>query len=114
VQVDGVRLFAYRVVYVGCIIILSLQSAMASRGPTDHHLWLPVVEILAALMFLHSRLESVGLTVLLGVYAVAAATTALSGRIPARFVLYAAFALLLAQLTSGHRRLGADSHSPPG
>ena len=88
----------YRVLYVACIVALSVQTMVAARGVSDHHFWLPVIEIVGALLLLLSRTQRAGLAILLVVYAVAGVVTIHSGHLPVYLLLYAGSAALLVQL----------------
>jgi len=85
------------VLYVACIVALSVQTMTDARGLRDHHIWLAALEIIGALLLLSSAaLQHVGLVILLAVYAVAAVVTIHAGHLPIYLALYAGTALYLA------------------
>jgi hypothetical protein len=87
----------FRLLYVACIIGLSVQTAAGARGSADHHFWLAVVEILGALLLAWRRTQMAGLVVLLGVYAIATIITLHAGHLPLYLILYAGAAVAIAR-----------------
>jgi hypothetical protein len=88
-------LWWYRVVYVACIVIMSVETMAHARNVTDHHFWLGGLEVIGALALLLRRTQLAGLVILLAVYAVVASHTVLTGGIPSAVVLFAASALVV-------------------
>jgi len=88
----------YRVVYVGCIVVLSAETMRTARAMSDHRFWLAGIEILTALLLLARRTQRVGLVGLLIVYAVVALHAITLGEVPAALVLFAASAILIVSL----------------
>lgn len=94
----------FRVLYVVCIVALSVQAMVSTTGPRDHHTWLPALEIVGALLLLSVTLQRAGLVILLCVYALAAIITIHSGHLPIYLLLYAGTALFLVQTGSDRRQ----------
>lgn len=87
----------FRLLYVACIVGLSLQTMVQTHGLTDHHTWLAGLEIVGALLLLGRQLQRIGLALLLIVYAIAAALIVHQGHLPLFLVLYAGTAIFLVQ-----------------
>jgi hypothetical protein len=85
----------FRVLYVACIVALSVQAMHGATGLRDHRVWLPALEILGALLLLGRRVQRVGLAILLAVYLIAAAITLHMGHLPIYLLLYAGTAIFL-------------------
>lgn len=85
----------FRLLYVGCIVALSLQAMREAVSLRDHHAWLPAFEILGALLLLGRRVQRVGLVILLAVYLLAAVLTLHMGHLPVYLLLYAGTAIFL-------------------
>lgn len=88
----------YRLVYVACIVYLSIETAVGARGLADHHLWIGSAEAVAAAMLLFRAVRYFGLAALLVIYALVAGTTVAAGHVPAHLIIYAASAVLIVQL----------------
>lgn len=92
----GVRALAvYRVVFVGCIVVMSVRTALSASRLADHHFWLAAIEIVAALLLLARRTQRGGLALLLVVFAAVAVHDLLTGRTPVDLVLYGASAMAI-------------------
>ena len=92
-------LATYAVVFSGFIVWASLRTAM---NPAPHGLsvqYLAVVEVLGAILFAFRRTRSLGLIVLLAVFAVAVTIELHLHELPFRFVFYAASALFVQYLS---------------
>jgi hypothetical protein len=85
----------FRVLYVGCIVALSLQAMHGAVSLRDHRAWLPAFEILGALLLLGRRLQRAGLAILLAVYLIAGVLTLHMGHLPVYLLLYAGAAIFL-------------------
>jgi hypothetical protein len=86
----------YRPTYVACVVLLSVQAAVHAKGFADHHFWLPLIEVIGALLFLPRATRRVGLVILLLTYAVAGAHALLQGEAPVWVVLLGASAIVAA------------------
>jgi hypothetical protein len=92
----GARTLAvYRAVFVGCIVFMSVRTALSASSFADHHFWLAAIEVAAALLMLPRRTQRGGLALLLLVFAVAAVHGLLTGRVPVDLVLYGASAVAI-------------------
>jgi hypothetical protein len=92
----GVRALAvYRVVFVGCIVVMSVRTALSATSVADHHFWLAAIEAIAALLLLPRRTQRGGLALLLAVFAAVAAHELLTGGMPIDLVLYGASAIAI-------------------
>lgn len=91
----GRPLAVFRVVFVACIVGMSVLTARAATEYTDHRFWLATIEAVAALLMLARRTQIGGLVVLLAVFAVAATHGLLTGRLPLDLVLYGAAAITI-------------------
>jgi hypothetical protein len=87
-------LAAYRWVFSVLIVVASLQALFAAQREPGVVL-LAGAEIAGALILLWRRTQWLGAALLLVVFAVAQAISALHGEWPIRFLLYAASALLI-------------------
>jgi hypothetical protein len=96
-----------RVVYVLCIVALSVQTMGEAHGLGDHHFWLAGCEIIGNCLLLVWQTQIAGLSVLLAVYLIAAIVTLHRGHLPTSLVLYAATALCVVQ---GDRPAGAAAY----
>jgi hypothetical protein len=88
-------LAVYRVVFVACIVVMSVRTAWSASRLADHHFWLAAIEVAAALLLLARRTQRGGLALLLVVFAVAAVHGLLTGRVPVDLVLYGASAMAI-------------------
>jgi hypothetical protein len=88
-------LWWYRIVYVGCITVLSIETMTHAKSMTDHHFWLGGIEVIGALLLLVRRTQLTGLVILSLVYAGAAVHTLLTGGVPAGLALFAASAWII-------------------
>jgi hypothetical protein len=87
----------YRFTFSTLIAIASLQTLAAARE--DHGVaLLATAEIAGALSLCWRRMQWLGATLLLGVFACAQTMAALQGEWPTRFLLYAASALLIVMM----------------
>jgi hypothetical protein len=84
--------------YAGLIIAASAITIWTSWRRETGVVSLALVEILGTILFLITRLRTVGLGLLLMVFSVATSVELLSGTLPIRFLLYGAYALLLWRL----------------
>jgi hypothetical protein len=84
--------------YTGLIIAASAITIWTSWRRETGVVSLALVEILGTILFLITRLRTVGLGLLLMVFSVATSVELLSGTLPIRFLLYGAYALLLWRL----------------
>jgi hypothetical protein len=87
----------FRLLYVACIVALSVQTMVVAKGVLDHHFWLAALEIVGALLLLVATLQRIGLVILLAVYTVAALITIHAGHLPIYLALYAGTAVFLVQ-----------------
>jgi hypothetical protein len=94
----------FRLLYVACIVALSVQTMASATGFHDHHFWLAGLEIVGALALLMPALQGVGLGILLLVYAIAAVITIHAGHLPIYLILYAGTAVFLVQNDRAGRR----------
>jgi hypothetical protein len=88
-------LAVYRVVFVGCIVVMSVRTAASASRVTDHHFWLAAIEAIAALLLLPRRTQRGGLALLLAVFAGVAVHGLLTGQMPIELVLYGASAITI-------------------
>lgn len=101
----------YRLCYCLLILIASIQTLAADGAADPHVVPLATAEIAGALLLLVPRTQSLGLTLLLGVFACAQVMAALSAAWPTRFAQYAASALLIVLLDRALRARRASSYS---
>jgi uncharacterized membrane protein YphA (DoxX/SURF4 family) len=90
----------YPPLYVVSVVALSIQTLAGANGRLDHHSWLALLEIIAAIGLLFPRTRRVGLALLLAVFVLASIITMHSGRAPTYLFLYAASAVAAAQMGS--------------
>jgi hypothetical protein len=91
---------AFRVIFVGFIVIASLQTLASAAGftgqaPKGLIVALASVEIAAALAFMMERWRMAATLVLVLVFATAMALSAIAGELALRFVYFASTALYL-------------------
>jgi hypothetical protein len=88
----------YRVIFVAVIIALSVETMTRAKRLTDHHFWLAAIEIIACLLLLIRRTQTVGLALLLAVISVVAIHDVVTGGLPFGLVLFGASATTIVLL----------------
>lgn len=89
-------LSAYRLVFSVLIVVASVQTLL--DAPDHHVILLSAAEVLGALLLLWRRVQWLGLSLLLIVFACAQLISAIEGNYPTRFAQYAASALLIVSM----------------
>lgn len=105
----------YRLVFSVLIIVASVQTLLDE--PDHHVIELAAAEVLGAFLLLWRRLQWVGLSMLLVVFATAQLISAAGGSYPTRFSQYAASALLIVLMDRVLTQRGApieDRETRPG